>query len=368
MQLQYHLKGATGIELQDLAFQVLGSAPTGWTGRVYFDSGLGTIRVYDGSAWVLKATDSLLLGGQNSAYHLARANHTGSQTASTISDFDTQVRTSRLDQMAAPAAAVSLNSQKITSLATPTATGDAATKGYVDTEIGNAINGVDWKASVRAATTADITLSGLQTVDGISLSAGERVLVKNQTDGTQNGIYAVASGAWSRTADADSSAEVTPGLAVFVEEGTAQGNQQWVLSTDGPITLGTTALTFTQIGATGAAPAAGNGLTLTSNTYDVVAGSTPGSGGPGGGLVANANDVVIDTGVVARRGAANLTGAGTSFTIPHGIGHADLAGVTVRNVSTGRVEYPDVVVDATNIVVTFIVAPGTNTYRVSWAG
>jgi hypothetical protein len=72
---------------------------------------------------------------------LARANHTGTQTASTISDFDTQVRTSRLDQMAAPTGSVSLNSQKITSLGTPTASTDAATKGYIDTEITNLING-----------------------------------------------------------------------------------------------------------------------------------------------------------------------------------------------------------------------------------
>ena len=72
---------------------------------------------------------------------LARANHTGTQTASTISDFDTQVRTSRLDQMAAPTSAVSANSQKITSLATPTADTDASTKAYVDTSIANLING-----------------------------------------------------------------------------------------------------------------------------------------------------------------------------------------------------------------------------------
>jgi hypothetical protein len=72
---------------------------------------------------------------------LARANHTGTQTASTISDFDTQVRTSRLDQMAAPTGSVSVNSQKITSLGTPTTSTDAATKGYIDTEITNLING-----------------------------------------------------------------------------------------------------------------------------------------------------------------------------------------------------------------------------------
>lgn len=364
-QLQQHINGTTSAEIRNFGFHVLASAPgSNWAGRFYFDSALGGPRWWDGSAFTNKATDSLLLQGNDSAFHLARVNHTGTQTASTISNFDAQVRTNRLDQMAAPTAAVSMGGQKITGLAAPTADTDAATKGYVDT----AVNGFDWKASVRAATTANITLSGLQTVDGVSVAANDRVLVKNQTTASENGLYLAASGAWTRTTDADTSAEVTPGLAVFVEEGTANGNQQWVLTTDAPITLGTTGLTFAQVGAQGSAPTAGAGLTLTSNTYDVVAAATTGTGGPGGGLVANADSLAIDRDVVARRGAANLTGAGTSFTIAHGLGHADLAGVTVRNIGSGLVEYPDVVVDATNITVTFLNAPGTNTYRVAWVG
>lgn len=363
MQLQYHLRGVSGLELQDIGLQVLGSAPTGWTGRVYFDSALGTLRVHDGTAWVNEATDSLLLQGQDSAHHLSRANHTGTQTAATISDFDTQVRTSRLDQMAAPTADVSFGGFKLTDVATPASGTDAATKSYVD----NRLNGLDWKDSVRAATTADVTLSGTQTVDGVALVAGDDVLVKDQTAGADNGVYEVAAGAWTRRADADSSAEVTPGMAVFVEEGAANGNQQWALTTDAPIVLGTTPLVFAQTGAQGAVPTAGAGLTLTSNTYDVVAGSATGTGGPGGGLVVNADSVVVDRDVVARRGAANLTGATATFTVAHGIGHADVQ-VTVRNVSSGEVEYPRVVIDATNVTVTFLTAPGTDTYRVVWSG
>ena len=102
----------------------------------------------------------------------------------------------------------------------------------------------DFKHSVLAATTAAITLSGLQTVDGIALTAGARVLVKNQAAAKDNGLYLVASGAWARCPDADTSAKVTPGLLVLVERGTANGDSCWQLITDAPITLGVTALAF----------------------------------------------------------------------------------------------------------------------------
>jgi phage-related tail fiber protein len=134
----------------------------------------------------------------------------------------------------------SVNSQRITSLGTPTGANDAANKAYVD----SVANGLDVKASVRAATTANITLSGAQTIDGVSVIAGDRVLVKNQTTGSANGLYLAAAGAWSRTTDADSSAEVTPGMFTFVEEGTVNADTGYVLVTDSPITLGTTSLSF----------------------------------------------------------------------------------------------------------------------------
>lgn len=198
-------------------------------------------------------------------FRLLAASDIPSLTAAKISDFDTQVQTSRLDQMAAPTAAVSLNSQKITNLADPTSAQDAATKAYVDATK----QGLDVKDSVRAATTANITLSGTQTVDGVSLLAGDRVLVKNQSTGSQNGIYTVISGgAWTRAADADVSSEVTAGLFVFVEEGTSNADSGWVLTTDNPITLDTTALTFTQFSGAGQITA-GAGLTKTGNTLDV---------------------------------------------------------------------------------------------------
>ena len=219
-------------------------------------------------------------------------------TAAKISDFDTQVRTSRLDQMAAPTAEVSLNSQKITNLATPTADTDAATKAYVDASR----SGLDVKASVRAATTANITLSGTQTVDGVALIAGDRVLVKDQSTASANGIYVVAASTWSRSTDADTDAEVTSGMFTFVEEGTVNADSGWVLSTNNPIVVGSTSLAFAQFSGAGQITA-GAGLTKTGNTLDVV--------GTADRILVNADSVDIAS---TYAGQTSITTLGTITT------------------------------------------------------
>jgi hypothetical protein len=130
---------------------------------------------------------------------------------------------------------------------TPATATDAVNKAYVD----SLAYGLDWKASVRAATTANITLANEQTIDGVSVIAGDRVLVKDQTAGEDNGIYVVVDGgSWTRSTDADADAEVTSGCAMFVTEGTANGDKGFVLTTNDPITLNTTSLTFTQFSST----------------------------------------------------------------------------------------------------------------------
>lgn len=207
-------------------------------------------------------------------------------TASKISDLATTAQGYRLDQFAAPNTSVSLNSQKITSLADPTNAQDAATKAYVDA----ARSGLDVKASVRATTTANITLSGTQTVDGVALIAGDRVLVKNQSTASQNGIYVVAAGSWARATDADSDTEVTPGMFTFIEEGTDNGDSGWVLSTNSSITLGTTSLTFAQFSGAGSVTA-GDGLTKDGNTLNVVTASSS-------RIAVNADSIDLASGVV----------------------------------------------------------------------
>jgi hypothetical protein len=235
--------------------------------------------------------DADLLDAQSSAYYLSRTNHTGTQTASTISDFDTQVQSNSIDELQDAAADVGMGGFKITSLGTPTAAGDAVNKSYVDAI---ATGLVDYKASVRAVATSTITLSGLQTIDGVSLADGDRVLYAPGA-ASAAGLYTASAGAWTRTPDADTSSEVTAGMYLAVEEGTNYADSVWLLATDNPITLDTTALTFIEL------PSiqdliAGAGLTKTGNTVDV---------GAGTGITVNANDVAIDTAVVPRKGVAN---------------------------------------------------------------
>lgn len=233
-------------------------------------------------------------------------------TAAKISDFDTQVRTSRLDQLAAPTASVSMNSQVLTNLAAPTNPNDAARKADVDA----AAQGLDIKASCRVATTANITLSGTQTIDGVAVVAGDRVLVKNQTTGSQNGIYACAAGAWSRATDADSDAKLTGGAFTFIEEGTTQADTGWVLSTNQPVVVGTTSITFTQFSG-GGVPANYSGQ----NTITTVGTLTSGALGTGFTAVAVAQGgtgATTLTGILKGNGTSAFTAAvdGTDYLSP----------------------------------------------------
>jgi phage-related tail fiber protein len=146
----------------------------------------------------------------------------------------------------------SAGGNKLTNVATPTSATDAANKAYVD----NLAAGIDVHPSVRVATTTNGTLATAyengDTVDGVTLATGDRILLKNQTTGSENGIYTVnASGAPTRATDADASSELTAGAFVFVEEGTANADTGWILTTNNAITLGSTSLTFSKFSGVG---------------------------------------------------------------------------------------------------------------------
>lgn len=342
-------------ELQNARIQNLATAPASpVNGQVYYDTATNTLYVYENGAWVstnvAKVANGSIPLAKLATDPLARANHTGTQTASTISDFDTQVRTSRLDQMAAPTAAVAMNNQKITGLADPTNPQDAATKAYADA----AAAGIDAKVSVRVATTVNIALSSPQTIDGVAVAAGDRVLVKNQTTASQNGIYvASAAGAWTRSADCNSSANYTSQAFTFVEEGTTQAGSQWKVSTTGTIVVGTTNVTWAQFGTTQTF-VGGNGLTLTGNTFDV---------GAGTGISVTADSVAIDTAVVVRKYATTIGGA-TSSVVTHNLNTQDVT-VSVREVATNDFVEADIQATSVNTVtISFAVAPPASSIRV----
>jgi len=396
-------------ELRNAKVHALGSDPgTPTAGQIYFNTSDGRLKIYDGASWRYASglfTDADISASAAIALSklatdpLARANHTGSQAAATISDFDTAVRTSRLDQMAVATASVSLNSQLLTNVADPVNPQDATTKSYVDAFV----VGLDPKPSVRVATTADIALTGAQTIDGVSAIDGDRVLVKDQTAPAENGLWVVAAGAWARASDSNSDAKVSAGLFVFVEEGTANSDSGWVLATDGAITVGTTALTFVQFSGAGQV-VAGTGLTKTGNTLDAV--------GTTDRITANANSLDIASTYVGQSSITTLgtiatgTWDGTDIAVTAGgTGASDAAGaktnlgfVTSYATTIGDGASVDIVVthnlstrDATvqvrdlgspyeqvaadiayttvnTVTVSFAVAPALNTYRVIVTG
>lgn len=310
-------------EIQNAVIQNLGSAPSSpVAGQFYYDTSTGKFNYRNASAWVDPT---------------ARANHSGTQLAATISDFDTQVRTSTINQMTAPTADFSMNTHKITNVTDGTGAQDAATYGQLQA----IANGRDFKDAVRVASTANVaTLSGLLTIDGVTVVAGDRVLLKNQTTGSQNGIYSAASGTWTRATDADSSAKVTSGMSVMVEEGTANGDTQWTLTTNNPITLATTALVFAQTGA---------GTTYTQGT----------------GIAISGGSIAIDPAVVSRKYASNIgDNSATSIAVTHSLGTLDVI-VQVVEISTGATVECDVVRNSTSqVTLGFAVAPTTAQFRV----
>ena len=159
--------------------------------------------------------------------------------------------------------AIAMSTNKITGLGTPSADADAATKAYVD----SVAQGIDAKASCLVATTANISLSGTQTIDGVSVTAGQRVLVKDQSTSSQNGIYVSAAGSWSRSSDADTWDELVAAYT-FIEQGTVNANSGYICTIAAGGTLGSTAVTWAQFSGAGQITA-GTGMTKTGNTLNV---------------------------------------------------------------------------------------------------
>lgn len=382
-------------ELQNATVGNLAAAPSSPVkGLLYFNSTDNTLYWYNGSAWVAAqggagATPATTVTTQavgdaavvGTTTNFAREDHKhgmpafGSVTAQTsfgaASSSGASASIARTDHahgtpahltadhsavllsgLAAPTASVNMNNQLVTNVATPVSATDATNKSYVD----NAVAGLSWKDTVRAATTANIALSAPQTIDGVSVIANDRVLVKNQTTQSGNGIYLVAAGAWTRATDADVAAELE-GAAVYVGEGTTQADTAWVMTTNAPLTVGTTSLVWVQF-AGGGTVVGGAGLTMTGNTLDV---------GAGTGVSVAADTVALDLtytdGRYDRKFALAVGGA-VSSVVTHNLNSRDVV-VDVYRVATpfDSVECDVERTDANNVTLRFSAAPSAGEYR-----
>jgi len=215
-----------------------------------------------------------------------------------ISDFDAGVRANRLDQMAAPTGSVSLNSQTITNLADPVNTQDAATRGFVEATS----QGLDVKDSCVAATTGNITiataLNNGDTIDGVTLSTNDRVLVKDQSTASQNGIYIVGSSP-ARADDLAAGADAA-GMFTFIEQGTVNADNGFVCTSNkGSAVVGTNNLTFAQFSGAGQITTA-DGLQKSGNTISVDLKAN-------GGLVIESSEIALDLAASSITGTLPVT-------------------------------------------------------------
>src|SRR5262249_18186424 len=361
-------------EIRNAVMQNLGSAPASPVkGLMYFNSTDNTFYWYDGTAWqaakggtpinpattvTTQAIGDAPVVGSLTTY--AREDHKhgqpafgaitteqtfgasgGNGSAATIARSD-HTHGNPVHDAAAHAAATNnynMAGWKLTGLGAPGAAGDSATKGYVD----GLINGLSWKDAVRAASTTNVALSGLATaVDGVTLVNQDRVLLKNQTTASQKGMWSARAGAGVAGPEAGARGDLLT-AAVFVRGGTTQADTAWVMTTNAPITIDTTALTWVQFGGP-TTYIGGAGLTLTGNTFDV---------GAGTGITVAADTVAVDTTVIATRTyvdtgsgvahkyAAALTGTSSPETVTHNLATRDVQ-VTVLN---GATPYTAVEVD-----------------------
>ena len=307
------------------------------------------------------ASNASNLNSQLPSFYLGRTNHTGTQLSNTISDFDTQVRISRLDQFVSPTSAVSLNNQRITALAPPSIGTDAVNKDYADALISTGNN----KGTARLSATGNITIAAPgATFDSVSAVNGDLILLPGQTTGSQNGLYIFNGAASPLTlaTNADISAEVRSGLFVFVSEGTANGSNGYTLTTPNPIVLGTTALTFTQTSGAGQITS-GSGLVKSGNVLNVATNANS-------GIVVNADDIAIDLTLVSTKYTQAIgDGTSTTITVTHGRNNPNASAVVRQTLTPFERVFPTERNPTANTMsFTFFTAPTVNQYTIQIQG
>lgn len=277
-------------------------------------------------------------------------------------------------------AALAMGGFAIQNVATPTNATDAATKGYVDTSI----QGLTLKTPVVASTTGNITLSGTGTqANGdwaSSLSVGDRVLVKDQSTGSQNGIYVAAAGAWTRASDFNSAGNIQRNSYVFVQTGTTLADTGWVLTNDGAIVVDTTALTFAQFTGAGSI-SAGTALSKVGNTLNVNVSN--GLSAPGNNLQVLAENSTIVVGASGIKFMAvnagqvvvgNVSNIATATTLSGDVSSVSNTGVVTLATTVAKhadfvyEETPSGAINGVNTTFTLANTPRAGTVQLTYNG
>ncbi len=378
-----------GNQLQNAVIQNLASAPTtGLTnGLIYWDTTLQQLLTYNATAtaWQNLATNSLLLQGQNGAYYLARANQSGTQLAATISNLSATVLGYTLDTFASPVAPLNMNGQRVSNVGTPTVSTDAATKSYVDSNI----IGLSPKPTARAATTAALpanvyangtagvgatltaTANGVLVIDTYTPALNDVLLIKNEAAPANNGLYNITtlgsvSVPYVLTRNADMNQSTTFGGALIAVEnvGSVNANSLWMCNIPNSITVGTTAVTLTQLN---------SAVTISGSTSILISGNVASAiVAPSGGVVIGALGLSADRTQVANKYAQTFgDGSTLSYVITHGLGTLGVTNgqdVTVQ-VYQAASPFNEIECDVGHTTVNtvtlgFAVAPTFNQYRV----
>jgi hypothetical protein len=309
-----------------------------------------------GSAWELHSTDSDALGGQAPVYYLNRANHTGQMPATSISGLGTALAAIPLDTLAAPTGPVDLGGQELTNVAPATAATSAPSWGQVVDLVAN-----QGFKHVRLGSTGNVNIATTgagATIDGTVLALNNLVLLKDQTNPVQNGIYIVNASTLTRDPNSNTEQKLPSGTIVVVDQGGTIADSMWMLTTPSGYVMGTDPVTFSRFGVAPNPYTAGNGISIVDNVVSAVAASGI-NVGPGG--------ISVDYTIVSRHWDIELAppSSGTAVNLTHNLGRSPVP-VTCMELSTRDLVIPGVnFPDNNNVVVDFAVAPVSGQYRVS---
>lgn len=346
-------------EIQNVVIQNLAGAPsTPKKGQVYFNTTDNTYRYYDGTAW-----QTLSIGGgvalDTTSTDIQPLGTQAAGSTGKAADASHVHAMPRLDQVGAPTASVSLNSQKITSLLDPTAAQDAATKSYVDATA----QGLQVKPTARLATAAALpantyaggtlgvgatltaTGNAALSVDGVAVAVGDVILVMNEATASHNGLYVVTQAGdgthpyiLTRHVDMDQAAEFSGAFVPVGSAGSTNPNSLWLANPSGTVTVGTTSIPFTEL----------------NRATDLAAGS---------GITISGNTISVSATTVHKATATIGDGSATSIAVTDGLGTIDKVAI-VRDATTGAQVECDITYSGTQTTFGFSVAPASNAYKV----